>query len=247
MCCKYIFVFSYSQLTTIFKDAFRISVKSQETVLKKYVDTKFHETVKKLCKEDRKKFVTKNKLCVHCLESGHSVSKCTLNPGQKCNVFGCKSLHHPLLHGAKVLNLKPEKEVCGNCGSCNHVIFSCNSFLKYEIEQRKMTCQEKNICFTCLAPGHGSDECLLNFKSKIGSKNCESFHHPLLRNAEIAIAKCVHCGQKETVHASEDCPQFYARRWIFISIVIKKTFVIWIITSRFGTLCNFLPIGMNFI
>jgi len=42
--------------------------------------------------------VQANRLCFHCLNSGHSISKCTFNQGKPCGIKNCVRYHHPLLH-----------------------------------------------------------------------------------------------------------------------------------------------------
>jgi len=42
--------------------------------------------------------VQANRLCFHCLNSGHRISKCTYNQGKPCGIKNCVRYHHPLLH-----------------------------------------------------------------------------------------------------------------------------------------------------
>ena len=50
-------------------------------------------------------FAKNKKLCYHCLGEGHAADKCTFYPTSKCNLEGCKSSHHRLLHNYKRLNM----------------------------------------------------------------------------------------------------------------------------------------------
>ena len=48
--------------------------------------------------KDKLPYVMKNKLCIHCLNPGHTVKECTFHPESACNLDGCKSMHHRQLH-----------------------------------------------------------------------------------------------------------------------------------------------------
>ena len=53
---------------------------------------------KMLAVKDKFSYVVDNKLCVHCLNPGHTVKECTFHPESACNLDGCKSMHHRQLH-----------------------------------------------------------------------------------------------------------------------------------------------------
>jgi hypothetical protein len=42
--------------------------------------------------------VQANRLCFHCMNSRHRISKCTYNQGKPCGITNFVRYHHPLLH-----------------------------------------------------------------------------------------------------------------------------------------------------
>ena len=55
----------------------------------------------KISHQDRNKFVRSNRVCFHCLNTGHIASKCDYYPKRVCNMDGCQASHHRKLHPPK--------------------------------------------------------------------------------------------------------------------------------------------------
>ena len=55
----------------------------------------------KISHQDRNKFVRSNRVCFHCLNTGHIASKCDYYPKRVCNTDGCQASHHRKLHPPK--------------------------------------------------------------------------------------------------------------------------------------------------
>ena len=55
----------------------------------------------KIPHKERNKFVRSNRVCFHCLNTGHIASRCDYYPKRVCNVDGCQASHHRKLHPSK--------------------------------------------------------------------------------------------------------------------------------------------------
>jgi hypothetical protein len=93
------------------------------------------EKVFQLSKKERRTFVVQNELCIHCLIPGHHFSMCTWNRGKKCNISGCKNLHHRLLHGSQLFSFDPE---CVLCDKEIHGFENCPKFKTFRFHIDKM-------------------------------------------------------------------------------------------------------------
>lgn len=65
---------------------------------------------------------------------------------------------------------------CIKCGSNNHTLAKCSSYLNLPISDRRSLIKDKSLCFNCLSSGHTSSIC----KSKFSCKQCNRHHHTSL-------------------------------------------------------------------
>lgn len=67
---------------------------------------------------------------------------------------------------------------CGICDGRGHSAEMCRRFLDLNANDRWNTVREKHVCFSCLCPGHGVQEC--NRRTACGIENCRRPHNQLL-------------------------------------------------------------------
>ena len=68
------------------------------------------------------------------------------------------------------------------CPHCNgpHALWKCDDFKMQPIQQRYIIVKNKNLCYHCLARGHGSKVCTFNKDKKCGIDGCTFYHNRLL-------------------------------------------------------------------
>jgi hypothetical protein len=155
----------------------------------------------------------REKLCIHCLvKTSHSLKSCKWQKENLCRINGCKNLHHPLLHGAKVLKTVTEpKQICTYC-HLDHTIFECGEFIKLSVVERRTVARDRKFCSHCLRSDHDTQVCTWNPGWKCRIDDCEMLHHPMLhqkrrRSEPIPSGECPVCS---CFHSLAECWEFYS-------------------------------------
>ncbi|XP_055922749.1 uncharacterized protein LOC129953531, partial [Eupeodes corollae] len=72
-------------------------------------------------------------------------------------------------------HLVETKVVCPMCTE-DHILPSCKTFIRSDVNARRNFVKEKGLCFNCLRNGHASNKCRSTFRCKM----CSSRHHTLV-------------------------------------------------------------------
>jgi len=97
------------------------------------------------------------------------------SPGQKPNQTTRESLGNTL---PKV----DQNQKLPGCPHCNgpHALWKCDNFKMLPIQERYLIVKNKNLCYHCLARGHGSKDCTFNKDKKCSIDGCTFYHNRLL-------------------------------------------------------------------
>lgn len=71
---------------------------------------------------------------------------------------------------------------CPICAG-NHVVFKCQQFMVYSIEERNSLVRKKQLCINCLNPNHGVKDCRSS-----SCRKCNQKHHTLLHRETLVTA-----------------------------------------------------------
>ena len=103
------------------------------------------------------------------------------------------------------------------CPHCNgpHALWKCDDFKMQPIQQRYIIVKNKNLCFHCLARGHGSKVCTFNKDKKCGIDGCTFYHNRLL-----------HRPKDVTLVSIEEFVREVDGGWEQQDLVVDQTFVV---------------------